>query len=451
MLQFETLPGSWSALLWTFRRCFTAPTFAMFAALVSGMVAAPARRTVSGMLIAAGVSRLWHHSRAYWFFGRARWCVDQVGLVLARLVVSRLLTPDAPVELAVDDTLFRRSGRKVHATGWHRDGSAKVAGKNRICWGNCWIIVGIVVALPFLGRRVCLPVAFALWRKDGTSKQVAACQLITSIAAALPDRRIHVAADAWYAGADGASGAARGATRQRGLPEGITLTSRLRVNAVLEDIAAPQPRRGGRPRRRGQRIGTPKDLAARPDLIWTATQVCRYGRVDTVHLAEQVCLWYGAYRSRAVRVILLRETGTARGYDLALISTDLVSPAEAVVTRYADRWSIEVAIEDAKQLTGVGQTRTRTRTAVERTVPFGLITQSLVTVWYALHGYHPDDVTHRRDEAPWYPGKTHPAYLDMIVKLRRTLIAARFRAGKRRQPTPEETLAVHAAWADAAA
>ena len=39
----------------------------------------------------------------------------------------------------------------------------------------------------------------------------------------------------------------------------------------------------------------------------------------------------------------------------------------------------------------------------------------------------------------------------MIIKLRRTLIAARFRGGRARNPTPEETLAVHLAWAEAAA
>ncbi len=451
MLQMETLPASWSGLLTVFRCCFTAPTFAAFAALVSGMVAAPTRRTVSGMLIAAGLSRVWHHSRAYWLFSRARWSVDQVGLVLARLILARLLPPDAAVELAADDTLFRRSGRKVYGAGWHHDGSAKGPGKHRVAWGNCWVIVGIVVPLPFLDRKVCLPVAFGLWRKNGTSKQVLACQLVTAIAQTMPERQFHLCADAWYAGADGARGAARGAARQRGLPANVTLTSRLRINATLHAIAVAVPGKAGRPRRRGEPIGTPKDLANRTDTVWIPAQVRRYGRTDPVHLAEQVCLWYGVYRSRAVRVVLLREAGTTTGYDLALITTDLHSPAAAIVARYADRWSIEVAIEDAKQFTGVGQTRTRSPQAVQRTVPFGLITQSLVVVWYALHGYHPDDAAHRRDEAPWYPGKTHPAYLDMIVKLRRVLITARFRGGKHRQPTPEETLAVHAAWADAAA
>jgi hypothetical protein len=47
--------------------------------------------------------------------------------------------------------------------------------------------------------------------------------------------------------------------------------------------------------------------------------------------------------------------------------------------------------------------------------------------------------------------KTQPAYLDMIVKLCSTLIAARFLGAQQRNPTPEETLAVHLAWAEAAA
>jgi hypothetical protein len=39
----------------------------------------------------------------------------------------------------------------------------------------------------------------------------------------------------------------------------------------------------------------------------------------------------------------------------------------------------------------------------------------------------------------------------MITNLRCVLIAARFRGGKPRQPTPEETLAVQLAWAEVAA
>jgi DDE superfamily endonuclease len=451
MLQFETLPASFAVLLATLRPCFTAPSFRTFTALVAGMIVMPQRRTVTGMLTGAGLAGIWHHSRAYWFFGHARWCVDTLGIAVCRLIVQQLLPPDAAVVIAVDDTLFHRSGRKVHGTAWHHDGAAKGPRGNKVAWGNNWVIAAIVVRLPFCDRPVALPVGFALWTKHGPTKQVLLCQLVARITGACPGRQIHVVADAWYAGADGATGAAVGANRDRGLPTGITLTSRLRANAKLSAIATPTPGKGGRPKRIGPVLGKPTHLAA--TATWTETQLTRYGRTDTVHLTDIRCLWYGVYRSREVRVILVRDPdrATKTGYHLALITTDLHSNPANLVARYADRWSIEVANEDAKQHTGVGQARNRTPTAVTRTVPFGLTVQSLIVCWYTLHGHHPDTITDRRAQAPWYTTKTQPSYQDMITKLRRTLIAARFRGGKAANPTPEETHAVLLAWTEAAA
>jgi DDE superfamily endonuclease len=450
MLRFETLPPSFAALLATLRPCFTAPSFHTFATVLAGMVAAPGRRTVTGWWSAAGQAGVRHHARAYWFLGRARWSVEQVSAVLTRLVVGLLVDPDEAVLVAVDDTLFRRSGRRVHAAFWHHDGAAAGPGR-AVAWGNNWVLAAIVVRLPFRDRPMALPVGFALWQPQTDTKQVLCCRLVARIAAALPGRVIHVVADAAYAGADGAPGATTGANRARGLPAGISLTSRLRANAKLHATAVPVPGRGGRPRTIGAVLGTPKDLAAGGG--WHPLTVTRYGRTDTVEVIDQRCLWYGSYRSRPIRVILVRDpAGTATaGYDLALISTDLTAATGTIITRYADRWPIETMIEDAKQATGVGQARTRVPAAVERTVPLGLTAHTLTVLWYARHGHHPADVTNRQHAAPWYRTKTEPAYHDMIIKLRRTLIAARFRAGKTRIPTPEETLAVHLAWADAAA
>ena len=63
---------------------------------------------------------------------------------------------------------------------------------------------------------------------------------------------------------------------------------------------------------------------------------------------------------------------------------------------------------------------------MERTVPFGLICFSVVTLWYALHGHAPADVASHRAGARWYTTKTEPSYDDMTIKLRRVIIAARF-------------------------
>jgi len=88
MLRFEALPPSFAVLLATLRPCFTAPSFRTFTALLVGMIAIPQCRTIIGMLTGAGLAGIWHHSRAYWFFGHARWSTDQVTAVITRLVVS---------------------------------------------------------------------------------------------------------------------------------------------------------------------------------------------------------------------------------------------------------------------------------------------------------------------------------------------------------------------------
>lgn len=167
-------------------------------------------------------------------------------------------------------------------------------------------------------------------------------------------------------------------------------------------------------------------------------RVHRYGRTDTVAIAEVDRIWYRPFSNTPGQCVLVREPDSDKAYDLALFTTDRDTGGEHIVERYAQRWSIEPANATGKQLLGVGQARNRVKRAVERTVPFGYLVQSLVTVWYALHGYHPDDITSRAAAQPWYDQKTEPAFEDMLAKLRRTLIAARFTGVGAAQPDPHK-------------
>jgi hypothetical protein len=105
--------------------------------------------------------------------------------------------------------------------------------------------------------------------------------------------------------------------------------------------------------------------------------------------------------------VLLRESGQ-RGYQLALMSTATTATPAQIIGRYAARWSIEVAIEDTKQLFGVGQARHRLAATVRRTVPFALTTQTLTMLWYATAGHHPTDAAEHRQRAPWYTASPRP-------------------------------------------
>ena len=431
------LPASLTALLTEFRSCFSAWTFPVFCALAGGMLAQTGRRTVCGLLVGARLSRVWSHHRAHRFFSHARWSLPQVSATLTRLVVRLLVPDDQAITVAVDDTLFGRRGPKVHAASWFHDGSAQ--GAKKVGYGNNWVIAAIVVQLPFLDRSVALPVGFALVVKgtDAASRLEHSRQLIEALATAVPNRKVHVVADSAYAG-----------KALRALPSQISWTTRLRSNAALYELAPPRTGRRGRPRQKGTKLGSLATLAA--EASFTATTVHRYGTTATVHTAVLRCMWWGVFGPQQVQVVLVRDRSTT-SYNIALISTDLTATAAQIIERYAARWSIEVAIEDAKQTFGVGQARNRVQAAVERTTPFGLVISTLTVCWYATAGHHPDDVEDARELAPWYRSKTHPSVHDMLAKLRRVIIAAQLQPTDPQPATPEEISILRLAWANAAA
>jgi DDE superfamily endonuclease len=445
MLPGLTLPASLAGLLGSLRLCFTGPSYRTFCGLVAGLAGQVRRRTVCGMLLGAGLSRCWPHDRAHYFFARAAWDLDQLGLAVARLVVTLLVPAGEPVLVAVDDSVFPRCGRTVHGAAWQHDGSSPA--RDKLSFGTCFVTAGIVVMLPFSSRPWCLPVLARLHvpgtgkarkarKRDPAPASTVSCaaELVALLAAAFPGRRIDVVADAHYHG-----------PALKDLPPQVTWTTRLPRNAVLYAPAPPRVRKPGRPPRKGRRLGTPADLAAAA--AWTPARVRIYGRHQDQDLAEVTCLWYGCLDTITVRVIVARGTRAT----LALVTTDLDTPAPALVERYAARWEIEQAFSDARHVLGAGEARTRTRRAVQRTVPFALLVHTLVVIWYARHGHDPADVDDRRAAEPWYTSKAEPAFEDMLTKLRRVLIAARISRGSAAHPEPAQITAVLAAWTAAAA
>ncbi len=125
--------------------------------------------------------------------------------------------------------------------------------------------------------------------------------------------------------------------------------------------------------------------------------------------------WYGVFGSTPVVLVLVKDPSSPRAYDVALISTDLSATTEQIVERYASRWFIEVAFGDAKHVTGAGQARNRTPTAVRRTVPFHFLYQSILTVWYATALNSDTIVNDVISRSPWYYTKAAPSTADMLA------------------------------------
>jgi len=312
------------------------------------------------------------------------------------------------VTVAVDDTLFHRYGKKVHGARYQHDGSAK--GRDGIGRGNCFVIAGIVVAVPFLARQVCLPVLFRLHiPKTSASKTEQARALAGLLAAALDGRIVHVVGDALYRG-----------PAWRHLPAHVTFTTRLAANAVLYGPEPPRTGKRGHPAWKGQQLGGAAEIAAAA--TWRRTRVTRYGTTKTVDLAVITCLWWGSLHRTPVRVVLVRDLDEAKPYTLALATTDLTTPGGQIVARYASRWSVEQSIKDGKDLLGAGDAQNRLPAAVERTTPLGLANLTILVLWYDLAGRPAADLNSRRQAAPWYRHKRHVSVEDMIIAFRRARI-----------------------------
>jgi hypothetical protein len=390
----------------------TTPTFDSFLTVLTGWVFAR-RRTVTGMILAAdavggGPGRK-HHSAYHRLFAAARWSLDELGLAVFGSLIVPLL--NGLVLLGVDDTLARKRGLKVFGVGMHHDpllSTRKTAITN---WGHCWVVLGVILKLPFCGDRwFCLPVLFRLYvpkktaRKKGLpyyTKPQLAVQMLESLCGRFEDRRFHAVGDSTYGGK----------SVLLNLPANCGLTSRLTMDARLYDAppARRTSRKGGRPRKRGTRLPTPQHMLAGRCRRLTLDI---YGRKDKSRVAECVARVYAA-PERPLKVVAV-EPLTGGRKPQAFFSTRADDTAEAVLTRYAARWSLEVTNHDAKGQLGFQEPQGWTKRAVRRTAPVAMLLYSLVALWFSREGHR----YYQPPVRPWYPGKTQASFADMLATLR---------------------------------
>ena len=83
--------------------------------------------------------------------------------------------------------------------------------------------------------------------------------------------------------------------------------------------------------------------------------------------------------------MLVSDLGSRKRYELGLFSLDTSVSVAAIAERYSWRWQIERCNATGKQILGVGDACNSVQKAVERTVWFGLLAQTLLILWYARY------------------------------------------------------------------
>ena len=398
---------------------FTRPSYSNFIQVALGWLLVPGRHGVGAALVAAGVSGQRHHGSFHRLFSQARWEPDEVGRQLFERLVGRL-EPEAPVRLALDDTLAQGKGPKVFGLGSHLDAVRSTRRHQIFAFGHVWVVVAVVMTWPFSRRTFALPVLFRLYRthkecqrtgQPYRKKTELAREMLDVVAHWAQGRRCEVAADAAYCND----------TVTRKLAAHVVLFGRMRPDAVL--TAAPVKvsgrRKVGRPRVRGERLPTPREWARALDTDWHEAQATLYRAERTVRYSECVAQWYRACGARLLKVVIV-PVGTGNRELQVFFCTDPEVTAAYLLERYASRWGIEVTFRDLKQHLGFAESSARTPRAVQRTAPFVGLLYTVVVVWYAEAGYGTGwDVWPCR---PWYRSKVSPSFEDMLWAVRRAAL-----------------------------
>lgn len=412
-MQDFLIVSSFAALLQGFAGCFTAPSASNFVTLMSGWVLDLRRHTITEVVRAAGAVGKKHICSFHRFFSRGRWATDEIGLVLAALVIDQL-SATGVVRLIVDDTLGRHTGKRIAAASMYRDPLLSTGRQLFFHWGHVWVVLAIEVTL--FDKSWALPVLFRLHRSEKRCKKEKrpylkltehARELVELLAKRYPTRRFELLGDAAYTNS----------TLMKNRLPNITLIGRGRLDAALYAPVVPR-RRGqmGRPRLRGRRVASPGARAKRADARWKKLVVQVYGRTVTVRVLVIDALWYVAAGSELVRHVVVRDfPGHER--DDVFVSTDATLGPRAIIESFAKRWSLEVTFHETKGKLGFEEPQNRTERAVERTAPFASIAYTLVFVWYALHGYNSRAA--KLPSLPWYTHKAGVTFSDMLATLRR--------------------------------
>jgi len=405
------LVTSFCVLLQPLAVVMTTPSFLNLNVILAGWVFAP-RRTITGMLVAAGAVGQKHHSAFHRLFAHARWSLDRLGLAVFDRLEPHLAS--GQIFLALDDTLARKRGLKTFGVGMHHDPLLSTRKVALTSWGHSWVVLGVIVRFSRWPERVfCLPILFRLYLNHAASQRhrrayrtrpQLAVEMLRMVCQHRKTREFHVLGDSAYGGQ----------SVLKHLPTNCDLTSRMHLDARLY---GPPPVRlpgtNGRPRKRGPQLPTPRQMFN--------ARACRatldlYGRHDRVRLVDVEARWHCA-PGRPLRVVAVDPLSGGRKRQ-AFYSTCHEASAEQILAWYAQRWSLEVAFHDSKQSLGFEEPQGWTRRAVERTAPMAMLLYSLVVVWFARDGHR----YYRPAYRPWYRQKQHASFADMLATLRRETV-----------------------------
>lgn len=346
------------------------------------------RHTVTGLLTTCG-QQFQDWSAPYRLFSEDRIPIAEIFSVIRSAVLAEL-PPQAPLSVAIDDSLLHKTGLRAPGVAWRRDPLGPHFQTNFV---RAQRVLQFSAAVPLSqGAFRMVPIGFlhaptpakpsskaspeirAQYRQEAKAARLPlrAAQQIAALRRDLdaqPDglnRNLQCVVDGGYTNA----------TVLKNLPERTTLIGRIRKDAklyFLPELPMAQAVRG-RPRRYGALAPTPEQLRTDDSAPWTLIEVSVSGAPRQVRIKRlRPLLWRTAGLGHVLQLVVVAPLSyrLRKGSKLLyrqpafLICTDPDLDARHLVQAFIQRWGIEVNFREEKTLLGVGQAQVRHPESVE--------------------------------------------------------------------------------------
>jgi hypothetical protein len=322
---------------------------------------------------------------------------------------------NTPLVVAMDDTLLRKSGKKIPKTRYLRDPLGPPFQTNFVR-GQRFIQISAALKRTENQSRM-IPVSFECapvvtkpkknapqsdWEKyknETKTKNLSAygCDMLNSLKKNLTKNNEK---RALWATVDGSY---TNKNVIRNLSKGITLIGRIRADAKLyylpEEFSVK-----GRKRVYGLQAPTPEQLRQDQNIPYVTVKAFAAGKVHDFKIKTiNNLLWRTAGKNVQLRLIVIAPLGyrlTKNGKTLYrdpayIICNDTHSSIEEILQAYLWRWDIEVNFRDEKTILGVGQAQVRNEHSVS-TVP------QMMVAGYATLLLAGEQVN-KKDKTVWRP------------------------------------------------
>lgn len=325
-------------ILSCFTDIFSRPSFAFFSSFIIGFIQLGREVHTSSMVqsLTPLSKSLSSFTR---FLGKNPWDAEElVNSSLTHLFSSLHIRPRSVVFFILDDTIVRKSGKKIPGCAWYKDHAHNMAN----VFGHQWLLSA------FLYQDFLIPLWAKLYHPHKTkgcgrfyTKVAMAKKMLTHLT--LPVAcKLYLLADSWYWSKELALLCRK---------QGYHMISQLKSNSVIV--------------LNGKRTKVNSLVTA--SLPYREVSLPLYGKPKNLAIAKVV----GTIKELGnVAVVIVKENKKKPCY---LVSTNIHLPAIDIVKYYAKRFKIEQMIKDLKQRLGFGDYQVRTFQAILRHVALSLL------------------------------------------------------------------------------